>query len=82
MNNLILMAVSAMLVLAGVLALRNAKASRMHIGIALLMAVFSIILLAAYGVATYFTGNGIDEATIYHLKYGLDGAGSFGFSGL
>jgi phosphoglycerol transferase len=77
MNNLILMAVSAMLVLAGVLALRNAKASRLHIGVALLTAVFSIILLVAYGVATYFTGNGIDEATIYHLKYGLDGAGFY-----
>jgi len=34
-----------------------------------------MLLFSAYGVAYYFTGNGIDEATIYHLKYGLGGAG-------
>ncbi len=35
----------------------------------------SLVLLVAYGSANYFTGHGIDEATIYHLKYGLGGAG-------
>ncbi|WP_299980344.1 sulfatase-like hydrolase/transferase [uncultured Pseudoteredinibacter sp.] len=34
-----------------------------------------LILIATYLVADSFTGNGIDEATLYHLKYGLGGAG-------
>ena len=37
----------------------------------------SIIFLLAYGVIDTLTGNGIDAATIYHLAYGLDGAGFF-----
>ncbi len=35
----------------------------------------SFILFISYGLADYLSGNGIDEATIYHLKYGLGGAG-------
>ncbi|WP_299770890.1 sulfatase-like hydrolase/transferase [uncultured Pseudoteredinibacter sp.] len=34
-----------------------------------------VVLITTYLVADSFTGNGIDEATIYHLKYGLGGAG-------
>ncbi len=33
-----------------------------------------IILFATYKVADYFTGNGIDQATIIQLKFGLKGA--------
>lgn len=51
-------------------------------GVCFVMVFSSIILFIAYGVATYFTGNGIDEATIYHLKYGLDGAGFLEYKGL
>jgi phosphoglycerol transferase len=77
MTNLLFTALSALLVLAGVLALRKTRPSRLHIGVVLVLAILSILLLMANGVATYFTGNGIDEATVYHLKYGLDGAGFF-----
>ena len=77
MTNLLFTALSALLVLAGILALRKIRPSRLHIGVVLVLAVLSILLLMANGVATYFTGNGIDEATVYHLKYGLDGAGFF-----
>ena len=34
-----------------------------------------LILGAVYVVADYFTGEGINEAVIFHLRYGLDGSG-------
>ena len=36
---------------------------------------FSIILYAAYFVSDHFTGQGIDDSVIYHVRYGLHGAG-------
>ncbi len=35
----------------------------------------SSILIAGFLVADYFTGRGVDESVIYHVLYGLDGAG-------
>lgn len=75
MSNGIFTALSAMLLIAGLWAFNKTKPSKITVGIFFVMVFSSIILFIAYGVATYFTGNGIDEATIYHLKYGLDGAG-------
>lgn len=34
-----------------------------------------IVLFTVQVVANYFTGNGVNQAVIYHIKYGLDGAG-------
>ncbi len=34
-----------------------------------------LILNAIYVVADYFTGEGINDAVIFHLRYGLDGSG-------
>ncbi|MBV5278405.1 MAG: sulfatase-like hydrolase/transferase [Campylobacteraceae bacterium] len=34
-----------------------------------------IILSGVYIVSDYFTGEGINDAVIYHLRYGLDGSG-------
>ena len=40
------------------------------------LAIFVYIILgAAYIVADYFTGEGINDAVIFHLYYGLEGAG-------
>lgn len=36
---------------------------------------FYLILSAFYIVADYFTGEGINDAVIFHLRYGLDGSG-------
>ena len=37
---------------------------------------FSFLLLTSlYLLADYFTGNGIDEAVLYHVFYGMKGAG-------
>ena len=42
----------------------------------------SIILYSIYGISDYFTGDGIDDSVIYHLRYGLGGAGFSEFLGL
>ncbi|MDD3344532.1 MAG: sulfatase-like hydrolase/transferase [Sulfurospirillaceae bacterium] len=34
-----------------------------------------ILLTGAYIVSDYFTGEGINDAVIYHLRYGLEGSG-------
>ncbi len=39
-----------------------------------LTAIF-LMVTGCYLLADYFTGNGIDEAVLYHLEYGLNGAG-------
>ncbi|GAA6151484.1 sulfatase-like hydrolase/transferase [Pseudoteredinibacter isoporae] len=40
-----------------------------------LLAILWVILSCTFFVADYFSGNGIDEATVYHMQYGLVGAG-------
>lgn len=37
--------------------------------------VISTLLFVLYFISDYFTGDGINEAVIYHLRYGLTGAG-------
>jgi len=41
----------------------------------LFIAIFSIILYATYFTSDYFTGEGLNDAVIFHFKYGLEGAG-------
>ena len=41
-----------------------------------------VVLSAMYLAADYFTANGIDNSVIYHLGYGLSGAGFAEYSGL
>ena len=41
-----------------------------------------MILLLFYYIANYFTSNGITEAVLYHLKYGLKGAGFHEYANL
>lgn len=38
-------------------------------------ALLSVFLLVAYAVADFFTGEGVNDAVIFHLRYGLKGAG-------
>ena len=42
----------------------------------------SVVFYLIYGIADYFTGNGIDESVIFHFKYGLGGAGFSEYSEL
>ena len=39
------------------------------------MVLVSYTCYLIYNISDYFTGNGIDESIIFHLKYGLHGAG-------
>jgi phosphoglycerol transferase len=45
-------------------------------------AVSSLILLVTFLVSDYFTAEGINEAAIYHLRYGMEGAGFAEYRGL
>ncbi len=47
-----------------------------------LLIIFFIFQSSSYLAANYFTANGIDASVIYHLEYGLDGAGFFEYSGI
>ena len=44
--------------------------------------IISVTCYLTYGISDYFTGNGIDESIIFHLKYGLRGAGFAEYSDL
>jgi len=46
------------------------------------VAAVSLLLFVLYFIADYFTGNGINEAVAYHLRYGLSGAGFSEYSAL
>lgn len=71
---------SAILLITGVYLFNRANPAKVTMGMFFVMTFMSMLLFIAYGVANYFTGNGIDEATMYHLKYGLDGAGFLEYS--
>lgn len=53
-----------------------------YAAVVVLVALVSVLLLTAHLVADYFTGQGINEAVIYHLRYGLEGAGFAEYAGL
>lgn len=40
-----------------------------------IIVLISLILTITYYISDYFTGNGIDESTVFLLRYGLHGAG-------
>lgn len=82
MSNSIFTILSAILLIGGIYLYKKTNPSKVTMGIFFVMTFSSILLFIAYGVANYFTGNGIDEATIYHLVYGLDGAGFLEYSWL
>ncbi len=66
---------SGVFFLAGVLLYGKNSKQKIDLLLCFFIAVVSILLFSLYGVSNYLTGNGIDEATIYHLKYGVGGAG-------
>jgi phosphoglycerol transferase len=48
----------------------------------LILSVASLLLGVAHYVADYFTAEGVNEAVIYHVRYGLGGAGFGEYAGL
>ena len=71
----ILMALSLLLLVGGAYVHKKAAPSKVHTVAVIGMVCISMILLLIYGVSDYFTGSGINEAVLYHFKYGLGGAG-------
>lgn len=67
--------VSTALLLAGVLGCARRSPSRLSAAVSTFLALGSALLLLFCGGIEYFTGNGIDHAALYHLRYGLQGAG-------
>lgn len=50
--------------------------------LAIISFLMTVLLSVVYWVANYFTGRGINEAVIYHLKAGMQGAGMGDYMGL
>ena len=72
---------SLSLFLAGVYLFRKTKSPTKNIFF-YTMVLVSVACYLIYGISEYFTGNGIDESIIFHLKYGLHGAGVSEYSQL
>jgi phosphoglycerol transferase len=70
-----------LLVVALLLARRSGR-SKWQSALLFAASVVAVVLLISYAAADYFTGEGINLATIYHLRYGLGGAGFGEYRGL
>ncbi len=66
---------SAICFFSGLYLFTNSRRSLLKSLIFAFLSTTSCLLFLVYGVANYFTGNGIDKAAFYHLRYGLKGAG-------
>ncbi len=56
-------------------AFSGGRASKRYSFVLVLFSFLYLVYALFYGVCYYFTGKGIDYAVLYHVKYGLDGAG-------
>ncbi len=79
MTWLLILAASLLLALVALQGLSNTRSARYTVSISVV--VFTT-LSAMYLAANYFTANGIDDSVIYHLNYGLSGAGFAEYSGI
>ncbi len=71
-----LSALSILLCATGVkLSLSRGRASKKYSFVLVVYFLLYIAYAVFYGVCYYFTGKGVDRAVLYHVKYGLDGAG-------
>jgi phosphoglycerol transferase len=75
MSNMALLAASTLLLLTGLGAAFVGKRSRVNaVALGVLVLIF-FLLGSAFLAANQFTGRGIDQAVLYHVTYGLSGAG-------
>jgi phosphoglycerol transferase len=82
MNNSIFIGSSLICLILSLYLYKKTIISKVAVGVFYVMTYSSGLLFTAYGVINYFTGHGLDEATIYHLEYGLEGAGFLEYSPL
>jgi len=69
MSNSSFTALSVVLFIVSLYLYKKTNPSRNSMGLFFIMTLGSMLLFIAHGVANYFTGNGINEVVIYHLKY-------------
>ena len=75
MSDIIYIIISVGLSTASILLFKRAQKTFIHLLAFLFFFSIFLLLLCLYFVSDYFTGSGITIATIYHLIYGLGGAG-------
>lgn len=74
--------VSALFLLAGLwLQWRSARRPALTVAV-LLATLVALLLYTAHFAADHFTSEGINESVLYHLRYGLEGAGFAEYAGL
>lgn len=64
-----------LLVLLGIAVSLRSGRNAMLMGLIFVEAVASLLLLVAHITADYFTGEGINTAALFHVRYGFHGAG-------
>lgn len=73
MNNMLWL--SAGLFLIALFTSKNRTHTSISASIGAIVIFIYMVLSACYIVSNYFTGEGINDAVIFHLRYGLDGSG-------
>ena len=69
------MNISILFFIVAICVFRKSKFSIAHVFIFVGLILVTIALGLLYWVSNYFTGSGITDATIYHIRYGLGGSG-------
>ena len=82
MNPSFLLILSLVLFAVGIFFYRKTNLLKINRALFSLLIFSSICLNVAYAAADYFTANGIDSSVLYHLRYGLGGAGFSEYWGL
>lgn len=82
LESLSLTVFSSIVLLAGLWLASRAKIGPAHRYLLVAVTALALIGIIIHWIANYFTGRGIDEATIYHLRYGLGGAGFYEYRSL
>ena len=70
-----LLGLSIVLFLLSLLTARHKVYKPLHAFFSTLMIFVYLVLSTFYIVSNYFTGEGINDAVLFHLRYGLDGSG-------
>lgn len=82
MDDQYLLALSLLFVCTGIFSFTRSTFSRLQRFMLFCIIVFWLVIFLLYYSAHYFTGNGIDEATLYHVTYGLEGIAVTDYVGL
>lgn len=75
MNDFFVLGLSGIFFIGSLIALQRARLSLIPSIFYFFPALAWILVTLMWAVSQYFTGHGINDAVIYHLKYGLEGSG-------